>query len=64
MLEEVNQLVHARRGHFRLESGLHGDLWLDLELLCLQSRRIQPFTAELACRLGEYRIDAVCGPLV
>ncbi len=64
MQAELMNLVHARRGHFRLESGHHGDLWLDLELLCLRPRRIQPFVAELARRLGAYRIDAVCGPLV
>ena len=64
MQEDLMNFVHARRGHFRLESGHHGDLWLDLELLCLHPKRIQPFVAELARRLGTYRIDAVCGPLV
>ena len=64
MLEKLNQLVHARRGHFLLESGYHGDLWLDLELLCLHPHRIQPFASELAKRLREYSITAVCGPLV
>lgn len=29
-------------GHFLLESGHHGDLWLDLELLCLRPRQIEP----------------------
>ena len=27
----VLELVSGRRGHFLLESGLHGGLWLDLD---------------------------------
>lgn len=57
-------LLAARRGHFSLESGHHGDLWLDLELLFLRPRAIQPFAQELARRLSAHAIDAVCGPLV
>jgi orotate phosphoribosyltransferase len=55
--------VRARRGHFRLESGHHGDLWLDLESLCLRPGMIQPFASELAARLQTYEVEAVCGPL-
>ena len=47
-----------------LESGHHGDLWLDLELLCLQPERIRPLTNELAARLTKYGTEVVCGPLV
>jgi orotate phosphoribosyltransferase len=57
-------LVGARRGHFLLESGHHGDLWLNLELLCLRPRLVQPFAVELSGRLSRLGIDAVCGPLV
>jgi len=64
VLEKLNQLIHARRGHFLLESGHHGDLWMDLELLCLHPHHIQPFASELAIRLREYSVNAVCGPLV
>lgn len=64
MLQELQQLVHAREGHFLLESGHHGSLWLDLELLCVNPSRIQPFLSELVNRLVNYRLDAVCGPLV
>jgi orotate phosphoribosyltransferase len=64
MRDEVTSFVAARKGHFRLESGHHGELWLDLELLCLRPRQIQRFTAELARRLSEHNVDAVCGPLV
>jgi len=55
--------VAARRGHFRLESGHHGDFWLDLEALCLRPAAIRPFAADLAARLRAYEVDAVCGPL-
>jgi orotate phosphoribosyltransferase len=64
MQDELMRLLAARRGHFDLESGHHGDLWLDLELLFLRPRAIQPFAQELARRLSAHTIDAVCGPLV
>src|SRR5919202_4047488 len=57
-------LPAARRGHFRLESGSHADLWLDLELLYLHPMRVEPFVQELAQRLSRLEIDIVCGPLV
>ncbi len=64
MHEEVLQLLAARQGHFLLESGHHGDLWLDLELLYRRPRRVQPFGSALAHRLVGLGIHAVCGPLV
>jgi orotate phosphoribosyltransferase len=64
MQEELMQLVRTRAGHFLLESGHHGSLWLELELLCLEPGRVQPFAAELTKRLAAHRVDAVCGPLV
>ena len=64
MQKEVLSLPAARRGHFRLESGHHGDLWLDLELLCLRPDAVRKWAAELAKRLATHSIDAVCGPLV
>lgn len=62
--EELLKLLAARKGHFKLESGHHGNLWLDLDLLFLQPSRIRPFASELAKRLSRYNISAVCGPLV
>jgi orotate phosphoribosyltransferase len=59
----IDQLP-TRRGHFLLESGHHGDLWLDLELLCLRPDRVRPFVTELAARLRKYDAEVVCGPLV
>jgi len=64
MEENVLSLVRGRQGHFGLESGHHGDLWLQLETLCLHPRDIQPFAARLAARLSQHKVEAVCGPLV
>lgn len=64
MQDEVARLLPARRGHFRLESGHHGDLWLDLELLCLRPQSVQRWAAQIAARLAAHRVEAVCGPLI
>ena len=64
MEENVLSLVRGRQGHFKLESGHHGDLWLELEALCLHSREIRPFAAQLAAKLVQHRVEVVCGPLV
>jgi orotate phosphoribosyltransferase len=61
--EELIRLLSVRKGHFRLESGHHGDLWLDLDRLFLRPTQLTPFVRELAGRLSAYRLDAVCGPL-
>jgi orotate phosphoribosyltransferase len=64
MHDEVARLLPARRGHFCLESGHHGDLWLDLELLCLRPEPIRRLAAQIGGRLAMHRVEAVCGPLV
>jgi orotate phosphoribosyltransferase len=56
--------LRGRQGHFRLESGHHGDLWFSLETLCLQPRVIRPLAAQLAAQLKQYKVEAICGPLV
>jgi orotate phosphoribosyltransferase len=58
------RLVAGRRGHFRMESGLHSGLWLDLDPLFVESRRIAPFVAALVTALRPYAVEAVCGPFV
>lgn len=58
------ELVTARRGHFRLESGHHSGLWLDLDPLFAEPGRINPFVSQLADALRKYDVSAVCGPLV
>jgi orotate phosphoribosyltransferase len=62
--DAVTRLLSARRGHYVLESGHHGDLWLDLELLCVRPAQVRPLAAELVTRLHDHRLDAVCGPLI
>ncbi len=64
MHEHLFDLLSARIGHFLLESGHHGELWLELESLCLRPKAVQPLAAELAQRLSSFDIEAVCGPLV
>ena len=58
------ELVAGRRGHFRLESGHHGGLWLDLDPLFAEPRRIAPFVSALAAALRPHEVTAVCGPLL
>jgi orotate phosphoribosyltransferase len=60
----IASLVSTERGHFLLESGLHGNLWMDLEGLFLKPALIEPLAAELAQRVARYDVDVVCGPLV
>jgi orotate phosphoribosyltransferase len=57
-------LVAGRRGHFRMESGYHSRLWLDLDPLFAEPRRIEPFVDTLANVLRPYDLAGVCGPLL
>jgi orotate phosphoribosyltransferase len=61
--DDVTELLEARRGHFLLESGHHGDLWLELDRLFERPARLAPFAQELGRRLAAHGADAVCGPL-
>ncbi|MET9023503.1 phosphoribosyltransferase family protein [Actinopolymorpha sp. NPDC004070] len=57
-------LAGARSGHFRLESGYHGDVWLDdLDGIFRRPSDLAPQVVALADRLRAYDPDAVCGPL-
>ncbi|MGZ4271377.1 MAG: phosphoribosyltransferase family protein [Solirubrobacteraceae bacterium] len=58
------EALPARRGHFLLESGHHGELWLDLDALFARPARVAPFVAELAEQLSGCGAEVVCGPLV
>ena len=53
------ELVAGRRGHFRLESGHHSGLWLDLDPLFAEPHRVNPFVATLATALRPYGVAAV-----
>ena len=62
--KEFLNLLAARRGHFKLESGHHGNLWFNLERLFVRPRDLQPFVVELAHKVSAFQIDAVCGPML
>jgi orotate phosphoribosyltransferase len=59
----ANRLVPARSGHFDLNTGYHGDVWLDLDALFLRPATLRPHLRLLADYLQEYRIEAICGPM-
>src|SRR5688500_391042 len=58
--DDVIDLLPAREGHFLLESGHHGDRWLDLETLCVDVAAVRDVARRLSRRLARYPIDAVC----
>jgi len=62
--DEVERLVPRRVGHFVFESGHHGDVWLELELLFSNPARLRRLAEALADRLRPHEATAVCGPLV
>jgi orotate phosphoribosyltransferase len=64
MQQNLLNLLAARKGHFKLESGHHGNLWLDLDLLFRRPTYIRRTAIELANKLSKYDVAAVCGPLV
>lgn len=61
--DQLIRLMAAREGHFLLESGHHGNLWLDLDRLSARPRRTARFATALAGRLAEHDIEVACGPL-
>jgi orotate phosphoribosyltransferase len=60
----VIDFVPSRRGHFRLESGYHASVWLDLGTLFADPQRIAPKVDALASSLRKHKFDAVCGAMV
>lgn len=63
MQDDLIKRINARKGHFKLESGHHGELWLDLDTLFLRPAPLQPFAKELATKFSQHNIDAICGPM-
>lgn len=57
-------LVTGRQGHFRLESGHHSSLWLDLDGLFSNPQKVAPFVDALVDSLMPFGVDVVCGPLL
>jgi orotate phosphoribosyltransferase len=60
----LDDLLPARKGHFLLASGRHGDLRLERDLLFRHPRRVAALAAHLTGRLAPHHPDVVCGPLV
>ena len=56
-------MMAPRSGHFRFESGHHGDRWLEPDLLLRRPVELRPLAAQLAERLQRHRFEVVCGPL-
>ncbi|TMF12423.1 MAG: orotate phosphoribosyltransferase [Chloroflexi bacterium] len=57
-------LMARRSGHFRFESGHHGDRWLEPDLLLQRPTVLRPFAIALAQRMQRRQsFEAVCGPL-
>ena len=61
--QDFVKLWSPKKGHFTLESGHHGDVWMDLEALCSKPNEIRPFAEALAVRLSKHQVEAVCGAL-
>jgi len=64
MHDEFLKRLSARHGHFRYESGYHGNLWLDLDPLYVRPTALRPYIGDLAQKLAKHAVTAICGPLV
>jgi len=64
MNNELLELFETRSGHFRLESGHHGNLWLEIPRAFFRPGRLRPHARRFARLLVVDRMDAICGPLV
>jgi orotate phosphoribosyltransferase len=56
-------LMARRSGHFRFESGHHGDRWLEPDLLLQRPTVLRPFAIAVSQRLRRHTFEVVCGPL-
>jgi orotate phosphoribosyltransferase len=59
---DLADLVRAREGHFRFESGHHGSLWLDLDALFLRPSAVAPHARRLGRLIAGHGVEVVCGP--
>lgn len=60
----INPALPCRRGHFRLESGYHTDVWMTLDALFTEPQRTAESIDRLAERLRPHDVSGVCGPFV
>ena len=61
--KSVIDLMARRSGHFRFESGHHGDRWLEPDRVLQRPTALRPFAIALAQRLRRHRFEVICGPL-
>ena len=54
--KEVAALLPWRKGHYKFESGHHGDTWLNLELLCVQPEPVEQLATVLAWHRRGFRL--------
>lgn len=64
LLGPSDHAAFVQTGHFRYESGHHGDTWLALDRLFVDPKRLRRAAARLADRLRPHAPDLVCGPLL
>lgn len=62
--DELLAAVGARRGHFALESGQHGERWLELDRLFIHRQPLGALVETLADGLRPHLPEVICGPLV
>ncbi len=63
IVQTMLNAVAAARGHFRYESGHHGDLWLNLDSLFVDARQMRRWVSALGESVAVCRSEYVCGPL-
>ena len=63
MLDAISELIEVRRGHFRMESGLHTGRRLVLAPLFVHPERLTGLVAAFTDLLAPHAPDAICGPL-
>jgi orotate phosphoribosyltransferase len=63
MERELIDLLAPIRGHFKFESGHHGELWLDVESTLRRPARLRRIVNGLAERVSRHHPEVVCGPL-
>jgi len=64
MHDGLREVLASREGHFLMESGHHGSLWLQLDALFLRPEAIDPLVDGLTEMLKPLSADVVCGPLL
>src|SRR5215831_7390754 len=62
--QDFLKILAPKFGHFRFESGHHGNLWLHVDQPFLRPSRLHPFVIELAKGFSRHGVEGVCGPFV